>query len=206
LNWQEGSSHATTTSIGQSQSESVADTESESFSVTDGISTGRTTTRGSSQTIGRSEADTRGVSIGKTKTSGISSGTSETSNLSEAFEPVYANLPSAVHGKDNALYMAAQELLSLQVGEARIAFVSENGRAEYALRVPRVRSTKVPDELFNQLRQRLLERSPSAVPMAGAIQALSDREAGLKLEGGVGGCPDEPETAADFRVKSPKSK
>jgi Type IV secretion-system coupling protein DNA-binding domain len=205
-NWQEGSSHATTVSSGSSQSESVSDTESESFSVTDGISTGKTTTRGTSQTIGRSEADTRGVSIGKTKTSGVSSGTSESSNLSEAFEPVYANLPSAVHGKDNALYMAARELMSLRVGEARIAYVGENGRAEYALRVPRVRSTKVPDELFNQLRQRLLERSPSAVPMAGAMQALSDREAQLRQEADAGSGPDEPETPAGFRVKSPKSK
>jgi hypothetical protein len=205
-NWQEGSSHATTISSGSSYSESVADTESESFGVTDGVSTGRTTTRGTSQTIGRSKADTRGVSIGKTKTSGISSGTSESSTISEAFEPVYANLPSAVHGKDNALYMAAQELMSLKVGEARIAYVGENGRAEYELHVPRVRSTKVPDQLFNQLRQRLLERSPSAVPMAGAMQALSDREAQLKLEADVRGCPEEPETPADFRVKSPKSK
>ena len=180
-NWQEGSSHATTSSSGLSRSESVADTESESFSVTDGISTGKTTTRGTSQTIGRSEADTRGVSIGNTKTSGSSAGTSKSQNLSEAFEPIYANLPSAVHGKENALHMAARELLSLKRGVARIAYVGEHGRVECELHVPKVRSTKVTDELFNALRQRLLEQSQSAVPMADAIQALTDREARLKL-------------------------
>lgn len=180
-NWQEGSSHTTTVSSGSSYGESVADTESESFGVTDGISTGKTTTRGTSQTIGRSEADTRGVSIGKTKTSGRSAGTSESQNLSEAFEPVYADLSSAVHGKENVLHMAARELLSLKRGVARIAYVGEDGRVECELHVPKVRSTKVTDELFNALRQRLLEQSQSAVPMADAVQALADREAQLKL-------------------------
>jgi hypothetical protein len=180
-NWQEGNSHATTTSSGSSYGESVADTESESFGTTDGISTGRTTTRGTSQTIGRSKADTRGISIGKTKTAGSSAGTSENQNLSEAFEPVYADLPTAVHGKENALHMAARELLSLKRGVARIAYVGENGRVECELHVPKVRSTSVSDQLFNELRQRLLEQSQSAVPMADAVQALADREAQLKL-------------------------
>jgi hypothetical protein len=201
-NWQEGSSHATTTSSGSSYAESVADTESESFGVTDGISTGRTTTRGTSQTIGRSKADTRGISIGKTKTSGSSAGTSENLNYSEAFEPVYANLSSAVHGKENALYMAARELLSLKRGVARIAYVGEDGRIECELHVPKVRSTKVTDELFNALRQRLLEQSQSAVPMADAVQALADREAQLKLSAAAPPLrqPDKEPEPREFRV------
>jgi hypothetical protein len=205
-NWQEGSSNATATSSGSSYGESSSDTESASFATTNGMSTGKTTTRGTSRTIGRSEAETRGVSLGRTKTSGVSAGTSESQNFSEAFEPVYADLPSAIHGKDNALYMAAWELLSLKRGVARIAYVGEQGRVECELHVPKVRSTTVPDQLFNELRQRLLEQSVSAVPMADAVAALIDREAQLKLDAGTGEMPDEPDTSAGFRVNAPKRK
>lgn len=200
-NWQEGGSHATTASYGSSQSESVADTESESFSTTHGLAKNKTTTRSRAQTSGRSTGNSAGVSIGSLKTHGSSSGTSEGSSHAEAFKPIYANLPSAVHGKDNALYIAAQELMSLKVGEARLAFVGDHGRAEHALRVPRVRSTRVPDRMFDQLRERLLERSPSAIPMQAAIQVISDREARLKQEADGSSFPDEPATAAGFRVK-----
>lgn len=202
-NWQSGSSESTSSSVGTTFGTSVSDTVGVAYGTSKGRTVGKSHTRGSAHTIGRSNAETRGLSIGETTSRGTSTGTSRTEGMSEGIEPIYANLPTAVHGKENVLYMAAQELLSLQTGTARLAYVGVGGRHEYLLRIPNIDSTDISNEHFDKLRQRTLEASSSAIPMLDAVATLRERERSLKQEAESNG--SEPDAAHSFRVPRRKN-
>jgi hypothetical protein len=157
-----------------------------------------------SETRGRSTSVTHGESTGRTQSIGLTTGTTVSSGFSEGIEPIHASLPSAVHSKDNALYFAAQELLSLPTGAARIAYVGQEGRAVARVRVPRVSECRLSDELFEELRAKTLTESSSAIPTAEAMAKLHNREQLLIAEAKQGKEPlPEPET---FRVAAPIAK
>ena len=69
-----------------------------------------------SETLTRS----RGRSLGNSKTSGTTQG----KGTSEALMPVYADLPTSFHSKDNELYMKGEMIRDLPVGRAVIKFRS----------------------------------------------------------------------------------
>jgi hypothetical protein len=135
-----------------------------------------TVTEGFAKTRGTSHIKTHGTIDTRSASRADTSGTTVSAGFSEGIEPVYANLPSAVHGKDNVLYMAAQELLSLPTGEAQISYVGQDGRVSTRLRTPRVRATVLGELEFAALRHRFLERAPHAIPAPTALAALEDRE------------------------------
>lgn len=184
-----------------STSRTAGGSRGESYGTSSGHSVGTseatTYTKGMAYTAGTSYTRTRGETVGQSKSVGHTKGTTESRGYSEGIEPVYQNLPSAVHGKDNVLYMAAQELLSLTTGTARIAYVGVSGRVSTRIRVPRARPVTADDATFVALRTRIFEQSPSAIPMQDAIAALEHREQKLIAEARKIGEVIEPKT---FRV------
>src|SRR5207253_912678 len=104
---------------------------------------------------------------------------STTRGASEAFEAVYALLPTSFHSKENALYMAAQLLRSLKTGTAYIRYFDAAGARESFLAVPRVTEYALPDAGFAALRDRVLSESPSASPTDAALEHVAARERAL---------------------------
>ncbi len=109
------------------------------------------------------EAVTRGkhraTSIGRAETHGRA----ETSGTQESFKPIYQDLPSSFHSKDNVLYFAAQTLRNLTAGRAFINFVDGAGMKAALLHVAPVQSRAPSKEAFDSLRAAVLNASPSAV-------------------------------------------
>lgn len=68
------------------------------------------------------EAETYARSHARTTSQARSRGTSESSGQHEAFEPVYADLPSAWHSKEHELHKAGELLRCLPVGRAFVAW------------------------------------------------------------------------------------
>jgi hypothetical protein len=216
-------SHSTGESWSTSEVETRGTAVSRSKAHTVGFAEGHTTGRGVSDTVGRAVSDTvgnarsttnsqsvaqsSGRSIGTSLTEGTTSGTSESRGFSEAIEPIYRDLPTAVHGKDNALHFAAQELLSLPTGAARLAYVGEGGRAVARLQVPLVAHAGVSDDEFQALRGRILQRSPAASPFSDAMARIKGREARLiKEAGGLQKPALTKEEPTSFRVPAPKKR
>jgi hypothetical protein len=72
------------------------------------------------------EAETHARSRGLTTSRARTQGRGSTAGVHEAFEPVYADLPSAWHGKEHELHKAGELLRHLPVGRA---FVGWRGRS-----------------------------------------------------------------------------
>ena len=168
---------------------------------TDGISGGRSTAR----TAGKSKSHSVGTTTGKTITEGYSHGHSESRGASEGLEPVFQDLPSAVHGYQNALYFAAQALRSLAAGEAYASFVDDAGMHTGRVHVPLVRQISVASDTFARIRTLIFSRSPSAIATAAANAHLQQREEQLLTQAAQASeAPLEAETPKDFRVRAPK--
>jgi hypothetical protein len=193
----DGSSSSVAESSGGSHSDSYSSSHGRSVAETNSM----TTTRGTSQTAGTSYTETIGQTVGRSTSAGQTTGTSDSRGYSEGIEPLYGNLPSAVHGKENMLYFAAQELLSLTTGRARIAYVGAAGRVMALLQVPPVSPVSLDDASFAALQQRIFARSISAIPMQEAVAALEQREQALIAEAKQHGEVIEPES---FRVPARK--
>jgi hypothetical protein len=145
-----------------------------------------------------SHGTSRATSIGRAETRG----TGRTQGTSEALEPILADLPSAVHGKDNVLYMAAQTLRNLPTGKAFINYVGQSGAVSALIAVPRISEHPISAEAFASLRERVLSRSSAATPIEQAILLVSNREQKLlDARRKVEEIP-EPET---FRTAAPPS-
>ena len=114
----------------------------------------------------------RATSIGRAETRG----TGRTQGTSEGLEPILAELPSAVHGKENVLYMAAQTLRTLATGRAFINYVGKAGMVPVLLTVPRISEHPLSAEAFAALRERILAKSAAATPVAHAVALVSARE------------------------------
>ena len=146
----------------------------------------RSDTRASSTshsvTTGRTyaESEAHGVIHARTETAskahGVTKGVSTTRGKSEAFEPVYADLPSSFHSKENVLSMAADALRSLTAGRAYVGFVDQAGRKSGFLVVPLIQTPELPQPAFEALRARMLEASPSAEAAEKAGALLLERE------------------------------
>jgi hypothetical protein len=169
-----------------------------------GTSSGRSTARTRGTNTGHSSSTTTGDTI----TEGYSYGHSETRGASEGLEPIYQDLPSAVHSYDNVLYLAAQMLRSLAAGEAYLSFVDERGMHSARVQVPRVKQLSVGNDTFARIRTLVFCKSPSAVETAKATAHLQWQEERLLAEAAAltQTTPAEPDTPKDFRVAAPKGK
>jgi hypothetical protein len=107
---------------------------------------------------------------------GVTKGVSHTRGTSEAFEPVYADLPTSFHSKENVLSMAADALRGLTAGRAFVGFVDQAGRKSGFLAVPLVQTQELTQSAFEELRARMLDQSPSATDAEKAAALVSGRE------------------------------
>lgn len=192
--------------ITEGQSTSTATAQGLSTSATEGSSRsqshGRSTVHGSTQSSseGRSFSLSRqySTSIGK----GTSRGVARAQGDQEAFEPILEDRPSAVHGKENVLYMAAQGLRGLTTGRAFINFVGPIGMKSALLTVPHVQSCPLLSDHFSELRRAILDASPSALSASEACDQLVHREQALIGRIQLERISEEPTT---FRVKKARA-
>jgi hypothetical protein len=140
-------------------------------------------------------------------TEGYSYGHSETRGASEGLEPIYQDLPSAVHSYDNVLYLASQMLRSLAAGEAYLSFVDESGMHSARVQVPLVKQLSVANDTFARIRTLVFCKSPSAIETAKAAAHLHWQEERLLSQAAALALPPaEPDMPKDFRVAAPKRK
>jgi hypothetical protein len=168
-----------------------------------GWSTDRSGSHAENSSIGGAHTSSHSVTAGRSVSVSDSHATSSSRGASEGLEPIYRDLPSAVHSKDNALYFAAQMLRSLTAGEAYASFVDQAGMHSARIQVPLVRALPVSEATFVAIRTLILSKSASATETAHAIAALEDREQKLIAE-----ARRQPElsTEPQFRVPAPKSR
>ena len=164
----------------------------------------RNSSRG--RTTGESYSSMHGSGSSTTVIEGYAHGHSVAEGESEGLEPVYENLPSAVHSYENSLYFAAQMLRTLAAGQAYMNYVDAEGMKVARVQVPRVKQMVVKDEAFDRLRERILSASPYAVGSDRAAELMGEREASLFAE-----CAalTNPKTEIDdnpkqFRVAAPE--
>jgi PAS domain-containing protein len=161
---------------------------------------GKNTMRASAVGSARSEAISHARAAGRATGKAQTRGSSATRGSQEGLEPIMADLPSAVHGKENMLYMAAQTLRNLTTGTAFINFVDATGMKAALLAVPEVRSYAPEPAAFEQLRLRILDASPSAQPSAEAHSLVARRKALLMDIAKRASEPPEPQTPSEYRV------
>ena len=164
----------------EAASTSAAENSGATTSSTHSESASHNSSRGRShnQTNARTHSD----SVSSSTTDGYTYTTSRAEGVSEGLEPVFAELPSAVHSFENTLYFAAQALRSLPAGQAFMHFVDAEGMKSARVQVPLVNQVIATNERFAQLRAHILERSAFAKPTETAIRAISEREEALLRE------------------------
>jgi hypothetical protein len=183
------SSDATMTGSAASQGRSSSSSRGRSSS------TARTAGRSTSGAVGYTESVSRSVGTAQTR------GQARAQGLQEAFEPLYAEQPTSVHSLENLRYMAGQVLCNLTTGRAAISFVDAGGMKRAALIVANVENRALPATEFEALRHRVFEASPSATPVAAAIQSIAARQAALIEAAGNAQRPEESATPAQYRIK-----
>jgi hypothetical protein len=133
-------------------------------------------------------------------------GSSRAEGLSEGLEPIYADLPSAVHSKENALYLTSMMLRSLKTGQAFVNYVGAMGMVSALLSVPRVQSATLSDDEFAELRARVLAASPSAIDSMDAAREIDKREQRLiKQAADAKELAAKPKEPKSYRVAPPKA-
>lgn len=148
----------------------------------------------STTSISHATSESTTYSIARSRSRGSSQG------WSEALEPILSNLPASVHSLDNVRYMAAEVLRNFPAGMAAISMVDGIGLKTAVMKTARVADCALPPEQFDALRQRFLERSPSAVPIADALASLEARQTDL-LQRATRLRETEPESSQQFRTK-----
>jgi hypothetical protein len=204
-----GTNSAISSARGMSNGRSQSHSRTSGATIGSGTSKARTTgvSHGTSEshatTVGFSEgvAFSRGRSRANTTGVAESRGTTLTEGTQEAFEPLYEELPSAVHSKENMLYMAAQTLRNLTTGMAFINFVDATGMHPGLLRVPDVHSFAPEPAVFDELRRHVLSHSVAATPEARAAERIRDREQRLLAAAKRALEPPEPQRPAEYRVQ-----
>jgi hypothetical protein len=196
-------SNARTHSLSHAESESRAtnSTRGASWSAARNFSR----SRGWAESAGRTDSISRASSESSSVSMGRTSGTSSGFSAQETFEPVYRDLPSAVHSIENVRYLAAHAVRNLATGRAIISFVDQNGLQTSFLQVPHVESCALAAPTFEELRTLVLEASPSATPTAKAVESLVLRRKDLIERAAKARVPQEPATPAEYRTKKQRA-
>jgi hypothetical protein len=162
---------------------------------------GTATTTASTWSEGVAYTTSSAESVG----TGETRGTARTEGTQEAFESIFEDRPTAVHGLENLRYMAAQVLRNLTAGRAAVSFVDATGMKTAALQVAHVESYALPPSEFEELRARVLDASPSATPLQTAVANLVVRKAALNEAAEKLRAADEGAPPAAFRTKKIRS-
>src|ERR1051325_9996915 len=125
------------------------------------------------------QALSRGASVADTAGRADTHGTSATHGTSEAFEAMYALLPTSFHSRENALYMASQMLRCLRTGSAYVRYFDRAGARETFLAVPAVVEYSISDDAFEAMRDQVLAGSPAASDREAARAHVDARERAL---------------------------
>lgn len=182
-----------------SRSESLARAASSTRGASWNASRNFSRSRGFAESAGRTDSrshttsESLAVSVGKT------SGMSRGSSSQEALEPIYRDLPGAVHSIENVRYLAARAVRNLPTGRAIVSFVDANGLQSSFLEVPYVEDCALPAESFEALRYSVLEQSPSASRIDVARAHVAGRKDKLLAEAKSRDGAGEPETTAGYR-------
>jgi hypothetical protein len=185
-------SSAVSTSAGSVLSSTQSAGSSRNSSRNQSHSEARTTMHGTSTSATIIEGHARGYSIAEGETEGL--------------EPVYKDLPSAVHSYENVLYLAAQTLRALGAGQAYLHFVDADGMKAARVQVPRVEQRAVSDTFFSQLRAAVLARSSFALTTELAVAAIGKREQELYARCATAKEDDALPEPTSFRVKAPSKR
>lgn len=105
----------------------------------------------------------------------ISSGTSASESVSQSLATVYKELPSSVHGLENATYMAAATLRKLKTGTCFI----RHADIATVITTPLASSAKPKPGAVKRLKQRVMETSHAALPAHEAYENVRKRSADL---------------------------
>jgi hypothetical protein len=135
----------------------------------------------SSSSYARSRAATRSFARSRAETQGKAQtrATGQTKGFSEGLEPLMAWLPGGVHSKDNMLYKAGLTLRNLSTGVAFVSYVGKAGAVATFVTVPHITSDPVSPEALAAERDRMIARSPAAIPADEAMAHIAEREAEL---------------------------
>jgi hypothetical protein len=118
---------------------------------------------------------------------------------SEALEAILADMPSAVHSRDNIRYFAGLFVRKLRTGQALVNYVGKYGMVSALVRVPHVPQVRLAPDAYSSIRQELLSRSAWAITAEKATQLQQERELSFFKAFDVDEFV-EPET---FRTKAP---
>lgn len=165
------------------------------------------TARSETETFSEAHSFMRARTETRSKSHGTTKGMTHSRGGSEAFEPVYENLPASFHGKENVLWVEGDLLRSLPPGTAVVSFVDGARRESTMLKVPLVAAPPLPDADFAELRARFLNRATSTQPADLARCAIEERERAILAEAAQAAVPPEPENFREpvRRPRKPKT-
>jgi hypothetical protein len=182
-NWSEQSgsstarSHASTSSWSEAVSNTVSESTTNSRTTTETHGRADTHTTTKSQGGSKSRAATAGQAVGKSRSTGISEQSGHSAGWSETYRAVYANLPSAVHSKENVVHRAAETINKLPTGVAVVkALVGGNVESALVLLPP------AADAPGKGSVEDFIAATPTALPNAAADKLIADRREWLKAE------------------------
>jgi len=179
----------------------------DTVTLTAGQSSGSNNAEASSKNSGsaRSRTGARSTTHSEALIEAHTSGSSQVEGTTEGLEPIYEDLPSAIHSKENVLYYAALMLRSLKTGQAFVNYVGRNGMISTLLTVPKPVTFDLSAVDFAALQDRVLAVSPSALPSSDAAREIADRERELiAAAAAYSATPPLPEPET-FRVLAPKA-
>jgi hypothetical protein len=117
------------------------------------------------------------------------------SSQGEAYRSVYADLPAAVHSKQNVIYMAAELINNLPTGTAIVKALVGNRIESAVVRLPRIDDPSGTPEDHRSVRAQLLAKTPTALPAGEANKIITDRREWLKAQGAkLVALPPKPKT------------
>jgi hypothetical protein len=190
-----GQSHSSTSNW--SRAEGVAHSESSTRSKTVTESEGRADTKATTKSRGgnTSHATTKGRAVTSNTSHAISEGSSQSAGWGEAYRAIYADLPSAVHSKENVVHMAAEVINNLPTGIAIVKALIGNRIESAVVRLPPIDDPAGTPEHQQQVRTKLLAQSPAALPAWEANKIIAERREWLKAQGAkLIAPPPEPKT------------
>ena len=181
--WSDAATRGVTDNRSSSTQRNWSESEAESETETENWSEAFQHTTQYSKTVGKSLTNGRGQSRGH----------------SEALEAILADMPSAVHSRDNIRYFAGLFVRKLRTGQALVNYVGKYGMVSALVRVPHVPQVRLAPDAYASIRQELLSRSAWAISAEKATQLQQERELSFFKAFDVDEFV-EPET---FRTKAP---
>jgi hypothetical protein len=178
-----GHSHASTSSWSRAEGVAHSQSNTKSRTVTDSHSRADTKATTKSRGGSRSHATTKGRAVTNNASHAISHGSGQSAGWGEAYRALYADLPTAVHSKENVVHMAAEVINNLPTGTAIVKALVGNRIESAMVRLPRIDDPSGTPQRQQQVRTELLAKSPFALPAAEATKIIEDRREWLKAQG-----------------------